>query len=372
MKKFAIVGIFLLCFLNITALSVGQYTNTFTDPARNNRQIQTQIFYPIDESNPDASYPYIIFGHGWITSYTFTQTLTDALVNLGWIVAYPRTEEGLFPNHQEFALDLAFLKGAVYSENNNSTSVLFNITSPIAVVMGYSMGGGCAVIAASHDTTFASIVTFAAAETNPSAISAAFNINVPSVTFSGSSDTIAPPSSNQVPIYDNLSSLYKAYVSINGAGHLNLCSNGLLQIVLEPWLEYIKTGQMTYIIDFELALSENSTVLTYMIDNNLVVSNLDNAEVPRTVNLTVYPNPMSQHATLSYRLTHSADTALKIYNLKGQCLRTLLHNKVSDGIYNVNWDCKSESGKNLPAGIYLVTLTVNGKCTSIAKAILIH
>jgi len=307
MKSLLIVFLLLMQILLIQAYTIGNYSKTFYDASRN-RNIPTQIFYPIDQANPSETFPYIVFGHGWLMSYSYTQVLTDNLVQLGWIVALPTTEGGLFPSHLNFALDLAFLQGAMLTENNNPTSVLFNKIEPLAVVGGYSMSGGSAILAASDNQNFVSVITFAAAETNPSAISAAPSVTVPTLTFSGSSDNIAPPASHQIPMYNNLSSDYKAHVTLTGATHTNVFSRSQVSLILNPWLNYLKTGSIYYLDLFEAVLTANLNALTYNLVNDLVVtldppSNLT-FELDRGMLIIAWDRLMEAHGYRIYASEH--------------------------------------------------------------------
>jgi hypothetical protein len=277
MKK--VIMILVLCFfaISIYCYTMGQYVKTFYDPSRN-RNILTWIYYPISESNPQEIFPYIIFGHGWNGDCTYYTSYTMAMINKGWIIAYPRTEEGIFSyNPPNLAQDMAFLKNAVLAENLLSTSPIFGKVQDLAVVGGYSMGGACAVAAATMNTTFASLVTMAAAPITllnlyPSAINLAYSVTIPSVTFSGSTDVIAPPNANQVPIYNNLASEYKSYVSLTGQGHDSFYNNSLIYDVLDPWLNFVRTGSGYYIDTYEeLLVAYPASALTYQISDNLLI-----------------------------------------------------------------------------------------------------
>jgi len=139
------------------------------------------------------------------------------------------------------------------------------------------MGGACAVAAATMNTTFASLVTMAAAPITvlnlyPSAINMALSVTIPSVTFSGSADVIASPNANQLPIYNNLASDYKSFVSLTGQGHDSFYNNSLIYEVLDPWLNYVRTGSGYYIDTYETLLaSYPASSLTYMISDNLII-----------------------------------------------------------------------------------------------------
>ena len=90
------------------------------------------------------------------------------------------------------------------------------------------MGGGCALLAKQYSTQINHIVTFAAAETNPTAIGAAATITIPTFTVAGKNDCVSPPNSNQIPIYEALTSSCKNYLAITGASHCQMADSNFL------------------------------------------------------------------------------------------------------------------------------------------------
>ncbi len=85
--------------------------------------------------------------------------------------------------------------------------------------MGHSMGGGAAFLAAANNPQITTLITFAPAETNPSAIVAAAQCDASAVVFAGSNDCVTPPGQNQTPMFDALPDGKKTFISINGGGH---------------------------------------------------------------------------------------------------------------------------------------------------------
>ncbi|MBU0764248.1 MAG: dienelactone hydrolase family protein [Bacteroidetes bacterium] len=132
---------------------------------------------------------------------------------------FPRTEGNMSPDHEAFGGDLSFLAGAIQEENNNSSSVFYGVISGKTAIMGHSMGGGAAFLASRNNNEITTLVTFAAAETTPSAITSASEVYVPSLVFSGSEDCVEPEEDNQNPMYDSLSSSCKVQISIINGGH---------------------------------------------------------------------------------------------------------------------------------------------------------
>lgn len=64
-----------------------------------------------------------------------------------------------------------------------------------------------------------------------------------------------------------------------------------------------------------------------------------------------YPNPFNPSTTIKYNLLNSNDVILKIYNLAGQELETLVNRYQSAGEHQITWQ-----PKGLTSGIYLYRL----------------
>ena len=202
----------------------GNTSVTYNDPNRNNRSIPTQIFYPANSNGTnvpvaEGEFPVIVFGHGFVMGYSAYQYLWQALVPQGYILVLPTTESGFSPNHLALGLDLRFLVGKLKAEGLNPGSLFYNHISEGSAIMGHSMGGGASFLACQNFSDVNAMITFAAAETNPSAIQAAASIQVPTLVFSGGNDCVTPPPNHQVPMYNNLASDCKTFISITGGGH---------------------------------------------------------------------------------------------------------------------------------------------------------
>ena len=201
--------------------SVGNLQITFVDPDRNNRAILTEIYYPITDSGEPASgnFPLLVFGHGFLMEWSAYENLWSHFVPQGYVMAFPRTEGGFSPSHQDFALDIAFLASAVQELNDDSNSPLYQALNGRTAAMGHSMGGGAALLATSYSDMIDVYLGLAPAETNPSSIAAAQNITQPALIISGSADDVTPESTHQIPIYEALVTESRGLVSITGGGH---------------------------------------------------------------------------------------------------------------------------------------------------------
>ena len=68
-----------------------------------------------------------------------------------------------------------------------------------------------------------------------------------------------------------------------------------------------------------------------------------------------YPNPFNPSTTISFSLPESGNVILKIYNLMGEEIKTLVDGFKDAGIYKVNFNAEE-----LASGMYLYILSTNG------------
>jgi hypothetical protein len=85
-----------------------------------------------------------------------------------------------------------------------------------------------------------------------------------------------------------------------------------------------------------------------------------NVSLPKRFELDQnYPNPFNPETTISYQLSHSGYCYLKIFNLQGQLVRTLVSENQESGRYSVVWDGRDDNGFTLPSGVYIYQLRHN-------------
>lgn len=69
-----------------------------------------------------------------------------------------------------------------------------------------------------------------------------------------------------------------------------------------------------------------------------------------------YPNPFNPKTTIRYQLPVVSQVQLKIYNLRGQEIKTLVDEFQAPGIKSVSWDGFDAQGKRAASGIYVYRL----------------
>ena len=69
-----------------------------------------------------------------------------------------------------------------------------------------------------------------------------------------------------------------------------------------------------------------------------------------------FPNPFNPKTTLTYNLPQSSFVSLKVYNLLGQEVRTLVGEAQTNGLKTIEWDATSNSGSTVASGTYIARL----------------
>ena len=244
---------------------IGHTTIDFVDISRSNRIVSTEVYYPAVTSGSNTAvalgqFPVIIFGHGFAMSWSAYQNYWERYTPKGYILVFPKTESSLAVDHQQFGWDLQFLVTEMQIEAQSSSSVIYNSVAAETALMGHSMGGGAAFLAADSlsvngNLNFKTLIGLAPAESTTngvSSITSASAIIKPSLIFSGSGDGVTPPSDHHIPMYNGLASDCKAFVNISGGGHCYfaqsdfICDFGEASTISNVTITRSQQQQITY------------------------------------------------------------------------------------------------------------------------------
>lgn len=100
-----------------------------------------------------------------------------------------------------------------------------------------------------------------------------------------------------------------------------------------------------------------------------IITNVRKEEfvIPREYQLKQnYPNPFNPTTTIEFELPEAAVVSVRVYDLLGRQVATLVEGKLSVGTHRVMWDARE-----LPSGIYFIRLTTL-YATQIRKAMLVR
>ncbi|MBD3348049.1 MAG: T9SS type A sorting domain-containing protein, partial [Candidatus Eisenbacteria bacterium] len=369
-----------------------------------NRSVPTEIYYPADAagddvpvaSPPPGGFRAVSFGHGYSMGWDLYDYIRNGLVPEGYIVAYPKTEQVLFPDHLDLGLDLAFVLREIRDEGADPASIFYGSVGQKSAVMGHSMGGGASFLGAADDPTVSAIANLAAAETNPSAITAAAGITAPALIFSGGNDCVTPPADHQIPMYDALASGCKTRISLDGASHCQFaeyswaCSFGeggcpdptisraeqqaLVMSFLGPWLDYALKDDPYGWLDFA-SLLESTAGIAY--EQDCVPTGVDDwltdggETGANALGLSpAFPNPAPGGSRVRYTLAQPARVSAIVYTLSGRVVTKLLDRERPAGSHELLWDGRDDEGHRVGSGVYCFRVEAGGETERSAVVVL--
>jgi hypothetical protein len=75
------------------------------------------------------------------------------------------------------------------------------------------------------------------------------------------------------------------------------------------------------------------------------------------------PNPFNPATHLKFSLPKDASVSLKLYDVSGRLVRSLLSERVSAGQHEVLWNGRDDHGRSVASGTYFARLVVDGVST---------
>lgn len=84
--------------------------------------------------------------------------------------------------------------------------------------------------------------------------------------------------------------------------------------------------------------------------------------------ISSYPNPFVDRATIEYELKEAGETKIEIYNLKGQLVKEISSGHQRIGQHQVTWDGKNNRGERCSDGVYLLRIN-DGRNTHTKKIV---
>ncbi|UCH85524.1 MAG: T9SS type A sorting domain-containing protein [Candidatus Latescibacterota bacterium] len=73
-----------------------------------------------------------------------------------------------------------------------------------------------------------------------------------------------------------------------------------------------------------------------------------------------YPNPFNPQTTIEYSLRESGRVSLRIYDIAGRLVRTLLSEEKTAGTYTTIWNGRDDNGAEVSSGVYFVRFEAGG------------
>lgn len=79
----------------------------------------------------------------------------------------------------------------------------------------------------------------------------------------------------------------------------------------------------------------------------------------RTSVRKVFPNPFNPSTTIEFSVPRAGPASVRIFDLQGKRVATLVNEALGAGVYRVRWNGKSDDGRDLSSGVYFASVESN-------------
>jgi hypothetical protein len=118
--------------------------------------------------------------------------------------------------------------------------------------------------------------------------------------------------------------------------------------------EIVQSGQQVYsggiIVIPQVMVYKDSIQLELTTDSTFLSGNIG-ADL-----VTIFPNPFHESAFIRWQQMTSGPCSVKIYDIQGRLIKTLVDGDLAPGIYQMTWNGDDQNGKSRYSGIYFVRI----------------
>lgn len=105
-----------------------------------------------------------------------------------------------------------------------------------------------------------------------------------------------------------------------------------------------------------IKIKKSNSTITFTIENCGVGTEVSTQGVSFNNNLNVFPNPISDAATISFSVDQAQKVSLKIFDVTGRLLTILASETMNAGNHQLQWNARGENGTPFNTGIYFLKM----------------
>ncbi len=122
------------------------------------------------------------------------------------------------------------------------------------------------------------------------------------------------------------------------------------------------TGETGTQFTYTVASVRGDDISDFSEDYILYVTSTEGNDIPVYVNnlWQNYPNPFNPETKIRFTVSEKQDVNLKVYNVRGQLVLTLVSDKLDAGLHEITWQGRNEHDKPVGSGVYFYRLDIGG------------
>jgi hypothetical protein len=141
--------------------------------------------------------------------------------------------------------------------------------------------------------------------------------------------------------------------------HANLSGNTSLPMMWVMTCTRRSTAPWAAEDQFEINASHLPTSMDRWVFNTSVLTNVKQDEMPKSFIVEQnFPNPFNPATTIQYQLSAQSNVKIRIYNVLGQEVRTLVNGIQGAGMHSIVWNSTNDAGKMMSSGVYFYRVEV--------------
>jgi len=109
------------------------------------------------------------------------------------------------------------------------------------------------------------------------------------------------------------------------------------------------------------SINTNYLIRAYVSNFTLSVKKINDIIPENFILYQNYPNPFNNSTTIKFELKTRSKIKLKIFDLLGKEVISLIDEELLPGVYTVQWNGKNKYAVNVPSGLYIYCLENNDK-----------
>ncbi|HEX9911915.1 MAG TPA: T9SS type A sorting domain-containing protein [candidate division Zixibacteria bacterium] len=187
------------------------------------------------------------------------------------------------------------------------------------------------------------------------------DITCDSISFVGTRSESAAFKSDSTSINNAKNRLVALAIWITELGIGNVASGPVAKIYFttgSSWdsTSYVPVDTLVWPPVSELEFVPSATGIGFMpvfLKGALEVREVNTPSIPTVFSLSQnYPNPFNPKTLIRFTLPKDSWVNIEVYNILGQRVKTLVNEKLTAGVKEVEWDSKGDNGLEVASGIY--------------------
>ena len=82
------------------------------------------------------------------------------------------------------------------------------------------------------------------------------------------------------------------------------------------------------------------------------------------------PNPFNPMTKIRFAVSKDSQVALRVYNVRGQLVKTLANERMAMGSHEVSWDGRDANGSHVASGVYYAKVSSDGGTSDVIKMVM--